>query len=756
MSGFYLSFDAMRSLQIVDEKFPVIGGCAKRYSVPLNTKPNGNSNTNRCTAAINHNTDTTVIQDCTCPKRSSVPPRPTKLPFDPAPENVGRMKEWLLKRFASSTFNTCPHQPLQQMTGPPMEIHLDSSAKSKPADKAAIVPLHWQKRVHEDLLRDEALGVIERVPYGVPSTWCHRMVITRKQDGSPRRTVDLSPLNRYCKRETFPSDSPFHLARRIPKGSWKTVCDAWNGYHSVPLRECDRHLTTFITPFGRWRYKRAPQGFLSSGDGYNRRFGAILADVARLERCVDDTIHFDFSLKEHWWRTIDLLTKIGSSGVVLNPEKFQFSTRAVDFAGFRISENTIEPFPKYLNAIRDFPTPKSITDVRSWYGLINQVSNYAQLRENLAPFRALLSPKTKFKWSEELDKAFEESKKVIIRSIQHGVQIFDITKLTCLRPDWSIQGIGYFLLQKHCQCDSRQPDCCPTGWKVTLAGSRFLQKAEKRYAPIEGEALAIAWALEQTLYFTQGCNNLLVITDHKPLVKIFGDRTLDEIPNTRLFRLKQRTLPWHFDISYLPGITNFAADATSRHPTPICDEKDQEDRRNLGLINASLSKEVDCKDALSWYVIRRETQLDPVLVNLSRAIIENFSNVYTGIDPFMRYKDDLCLTDDVILFRNRVVIPKTLQAIALQILHSAHQGVTAMGSRARSVMFWPGITNDIAQVRNECQVCNRNAPSQAFLPNDPSAPLVCPSNRFLLTFLSWQARTTWWWGTVSQGGPTFI
>ena len=117
--------------------------------------------------------------------------------------------------------------------------------------------------------------------------------------------------------------------------------------------------------------------------------------------------------------------------------------------------------------------------------------------------------------------------------------------------------------------------------------------AEKRYAAIEGEALAIAWGLEQTKYFTQGCQNLIVVTDHKPLVKIFGDRTLDEIPNSRLFRLKQRTLPWHFQVVHLPGKTNHAADAASRYPAPCseiaslsigdCSEQ---------LINAAISQEV--------------------------------------------------------------------------------------------------------------------------------------------------------------------
>jgi len=189
------------------------------------------------------------------------------------------MRAWLLERYKSSTFNKCPHQQLPTMTGPPVEIHLKDGVRPIASHKAPPVPLHWQEQVHSDLKCDEALGVIERVPMGEPVEWCHRMVVTRKEDGSPRRTVDLSPLNKLC--ETYNSESPFHLARRVPRDTWKTVTDAWNGFHSVPLRESDRHLTTFITPFGRWRYKRAPQGFLSSGDGYNRRFDAILAEFER-------------------------------------------------------------------------------------------------------------------------------------------------------------------------------------------------------------------------------------------------------------------------------------------------------------------------------------------------------------------------------------------------------------------------------------------------------------------------------------------
>ena len=151
------------------------------------------------------------------------------------------------------------------------------------------------------------------------------------------------------------------------------------------------------------------------------------------------------------------------ASIILNSKKFQFSQKPVDFAGFRISDERIEPSPKYLDSICNFPTPKSATDIRRWFGLINQVSNYAKLRKVIAPFRYILSPKCQFMWTEKLNQAFKESKEIITDAIRSDVQVFDLEKLTCLRPDWSKQGLGYFLMQKHCECNSRLPDCCTTG-----------------------------------------------------------------------------------------------------------------------------------------------------------------------------------------------------------------------------------------------------------------------------------------------------
>ena len=185
------------------------------------------------------------------------------------------------------------------------------------------------------------------------------------------------------------------------------------------------------------------------------------------------------------------MTPVGRSGIVLI--SVHFAERSVDSAGFRVSEASIDPLPNYLDAIRDFSIPDS-----DWFGLVNQTANYAQLCDTMALFKLFLSPRRPNSHGPELKEAFQMSKQAIIGAIRVGVEIYDMQRRNCLRPDWSRRGIGFFLLQQHCSCTSGIPDCCPGGWRITLLSSApFLSSAEQRYVAIEGEALAMAWGLEQ-------------------------------------------------------------------------------------------------------------------------------------------------------------------------------------------------------------------------------------------------------------------
>lgn len=257
----------------------------------------------------------------------------------------------------------------------------------------------------------------------------------------------------------------------------------------------------------------------------------------------------------------------GKNGITLNPTKFVFAADEVEFAGFEVTLNDGRPCEKYLQTIRDFPTPKNRTDIRSWFGLVNQVSYAFSMTQQMEPFRCYLKPGTVFEWNEDMEDIFNESKNVIIDEIKKEVRIFDKLKPTCLATDWSKSGIGFWLFQKHCKCSGTTLFCCRDGWQITLVGSRFTSSAESRYAPVEGEALAVVNALDKSRFFVLGCPDLTIAVDHKPLLRIFNDRALHAIDNPRLRNLKEKTLKYRFSLVHVPGVKHKAADTASRYPS---------------------------------------------------------------------------------------------------------------------------------------------------------------------------------------------
>ena len=400
--------------------------------------------------------------------------------------------------------------------------------------------------------------------------------------------------------------------------------------------------------------------------------------------------------------------------------------------------DSVRPCKNYLQAIRDFPTPKNLTDVQSWFGLVNQVSYAFSMAECMQPFRQLLKPSKTFTWDDQLDNIFNESKSIIIKEIENGVKIFDKNKPTCLATDWSRDGIGFWLFQKHCGCAQNKPlSGCNDGWKITLVGSWFTHSAESRYAPIEGEALAVADGLSKARFFILGCTDLTGVVDHKPLLKIFGDRSLEDIPNSHLRNLKEKTLGFRFKIIHIPGVCNKAADAISRylagttaperlvlpddpasadtspstyeiHHTFLSgirikelehhnhNECDEEAKQSAMAVLESLQ-------AVTWHRTKQETASDANMHQLVSIIENGIPEAINDLPPplrtYHRFREHLHTLDGVILYKDRIVTPPSLRNDVLAALHSAHQGTSQMTARAESSIFWPRITADIIDIR---------------------------------------------------------
>ena len=197
---------------------------------------------------------------------------------------------------------------------------------------------------------------------------------------------------------------------------------------------------------------------------------------------------------------------------------------------------------------------------------MNQVSNYYATQPHLAPFRELMKKNMKWYWDDVLQQLFEQSRIYISKKIQEGITRYDITKWTAVMTDWSRQGLGFVMCQKYCICPAITPLCCKIGWKVCMVGSSFLSPAEQNYSPAEGEGLAVANALQKTRHYTQGCDRLVVCTDHKPLVPVLSTKALENIDNPRLMRLVQKTLSWRFSVIHITWKQLAGPDTLSRIP----------------------------------------------------------------------------------------------------------------------------------------------------------------------------------------------
>ena len=155
-----------------------------------------------------------------------------------------------------------------------------------------------------------------------------------------------------------------------------------------------------------------------------------------------------------------------------------------------------------------------------------------------------------------------------------GVNAFDLTKATWLATDWSKEGLGFSLMQKHCKCSGvPDPNCGKGHWKLVFAGSKKTNESQRKYSPTEGECLAAAYGLNRCRMYTLGCSNLILATDHNPLTGILNDRRLDSIENPRLLKLKEKTLAFNYRVVYVKGGSSSikAADALSRNPVD-CDD----------------------------------------------------------------------------------------------------------------------------------------------------------------------------------------
>ena len=591
----------------------------------------------------------------------------------------------LIKRVESSSI----YDGLGLMKCTPVKIVLKENANPYNLKTPRRIPYPLAPKVEEEIQKMLKQGVI--VPVESETDWCAPLVPILKPNGKVRPCVDFRKLNKAIKRPRFILPTPDEIYQKMAGSKIFTTVDATSGYWQLPLDTESSHLTTFITESGRYRFTRLPFGISLASEIYQREMGKILQGLEGCEVYQDDIVIHGKSMEEHDDRLQQVLQRIEECGIKLNREKCTFRETSITFLGHVIDEHGIRAHPDKVKAVVDMEAPTNTTELKSFLGLVNYMSRYVDgLATMLSPLSALLRKDTSWVWNQSQQKAFDDVKQAIASS--GTLSYYNPSLPTLVSSDASSYGIGGTIMQEQ-----------DGVYKPVAFVSRTMTDAEKRYAQIEKELLAIVYTCEKFSRYLVGMDTFRIITDHKPLIPIINEKDLDTVP-ARCVRLLVRLMRFTGVAEHAPGKSMVIADLLSRKPLEDTTSETDEDVRYHAL-SALCVKQASTSKILQ---IREETARDDILTRTMEYVMNGWPSI-NEVPPELRemytVRNSLTVIERILMYADRMIIPSNMREEMLSKLHAGHLGITKTLLRAKESMWWPGITAQLKQLIENCEHC---------------------------------------------------
>jgi len=574
----------------------------------------------------------------------------------------------------------------------PVKIRLKDDATPYAVHTARRVPIPLMPKVREELRRMEDNGIIEVVTE--PTDWCAPMVPVLKKNGKVRICVDLKKLNEQVKRERFILPTPEEITAKLSGATMFSSLDAASGFFQIPLHSESTRLTTFITPFARYCFRRLPFGITSAPEIFQRKMTETLQGLQGVAVYMDDIIVYGKDMEEHDLCLQKVLERVESAGLKLNKDKCVLRQKQLHFLGQVVDASGVRPDPAKVLAIRELAAPENVHELKRVLGMVNYLGKYVPNLSTVGqPLYELLRSKTVWTWGPAQQTAFEKLKELLMTS--PVLTFYDVNRPTAVSADASSYGIGAVLLQLHGE-----------DWKPVAYCSRRLTDAETRYAQIEKECLASVWACERFEKYLYGLESFNLVTDHKPLVPLMNSKDLDNVP-LRCQRLLMRLMRFKPVAEYAPGKTLVVADTLSR--SPLSHTENQRDTHSD--VECYIAAVIDNVPATPQRMdsIRKATAADEKLQTVIRYIRsgwpEHVNTVPSVIREYFPAKSELSEYDGMVIRGSRIVIPGTLRTDILDRIHDGHQGLSKCRERANASVWWPGISSQLKHKVSSCQSC---------------------------------------------------
>ncbi|XP_058733853.1 uncharacterized protein LOC131605523 [Vicia villosa] len=595
-----------------------------------------------------------IYQPCIEPIQNDPPNSHENPPITPPPEIAALIKSY-------PTVFQAPHGLPPSR---PHDHHIPLNPNTPPINVRPYRYPHSQKEAMTTLIHEMLCdGIIK------PSTspFSSPVLLVRKKDGSWRFCVDYRALNAVTIRDRFPIPTIDELFDELGSATLFTKIDLRSGYHQIRVVPEDTHKTAFRTFDGHYEFLVMPFGLTNAPSTFQSAMNDLLRPYLRRFVLVffDDILIYSNSYSDHLLHLTLILDLLASNKFVAKLSKCVFAVPKVDYLGHVISLSGVTPDPDKIQAIVDWPQPRSLTQLRGFLGLTGFYRRFVRHYATLAaPLTDLLRSTTKFTWNTDAETAFTNLKKIMTAT--PVLSLPDFSKIFVVETDASAVAIGAVLSQD--------------GHPLAFFSKKLCHRlqAASVYAR---EMYAITEAVKKWRQYLIG-RHFHIFTDQKSLKNLLVQTI--QTPEQQKWAAKMQG--FSFEIFYKPGKTNSVADALSRKP------------EETSLMFAISSTIPTFLSHLQQYYTENKTGQDFVTKCLNNQKMQTHFEFKQGL----------------LYFKNRIFLPDDLEfrASMLKECHSTpsagHSGLKPTLARISATFSWPGIARDVKHYVRCCSSCQHN------------------------------------------------
>ena len=578
---------------------------------------------------------------------------------------------------------------------PPIRHH-DHSIPMKEGAQAINLRPYRYSGVQKDILEqmvEEMLesGIIQQSnsPFASP------VVLVKKKDGSWRFCVDYRALNQLTIKDKFPIPIVDELLEELVGATVFSKVDLRSGYHQIRMVSGDIFKTAFRTHNGHYEFLVMPFGLTNAP----ATFQSLMNDVFRkhLRKFVlvffDDILIYSQSMTDHLQHLQIVFELLKGHQLVAKRSKCAFGIPQVEYLGHVISKEGVATDLKKIQAVRDWPAPQNVKQLRGFLGLTGYYRRFVRNYGSISKPLTQLLKKDAFTWRKETITAFRNLKRAMTQP--PVLALPNLNKPFVVETDASGSGLGAVLMQ----------DGHPIAFISKALGPR--QQALSTY---EREMLAILQAVTKWRHYLWG-RHFTIRTDHVSLKYLLAQKV--SYPSQHIWLTK--LLGFDYDIEYRKGKENIAADALSR-----CTSGEV-----FSLTLSTISTKLLAAVQASWTT---DNNLVELITQLQQD--PNSHPLYAWANGHLYRKGKLVVGND-----------PTLQGQLISLYHDSaiggHSGITVTAKRVGSLFYWRKQHKHVRAYVRECHICQKNKSENVLTPGllqplpIPLAPFVDISMDFI-------------------------